>query len=167
MRALAPFNPAVQRLVHMLKYEGRTLAGRVLGHNLGLALERSGIVAARAVVVPVPLHASRRRERGYNQSLLIARAVAKALQLPVEGGVLRRVRITSTQTALDLAGRAVNVQGAFDVRRHGSLAEKSVLLVDDVVTTGATANACAEALTHAGAREVVVAAAASPYRVPV
>lgn len=167
MRALAPFNPNVQRLVHMLKYEGRTLAGRVLGNDLGLALGRSGIMLEGSVIVPVPLHASRRRERGYNQSALIGRAVARVLCLPVDAGVLRRVRLTQTQTALDLAGRAANVHGAFLVRRNTRVAGKTVLLVDDVITTGATANACADALMAAGAERVLVAAAASPYRVAV
>ncbi len=163
MRALAPFNDSMQRLIHMLKYEGRTPVGRVLGQALGEALAGDALVGDALMILPVPLHGSRQRERGYNQSALIARAAGAALGLPVREGILRRVRPTQTQTALDLSDRMANVKGAFRVRRADLIQGERLLLLDDVVTTGATTNACAEALLDAGAKEVVVAAAASPY----
>lgn len=163
MRALMPFHAPAQRLVHMLKYRGRAPVARGLGEGLGRLLEAEYSGCEPALLLPVPLHASRRRERGYNQSALIARAAGRAMGLPVREGALVRVRPTETQTALDLAGRRANVAGAFRVRRPGVVRGLPVLLVDDVVTTGATANACAEALLEAGATEVFVAALACPY----
>ena len=165
MRALAPFNPPVQRLVHMLKYQGRSLVGRILGEALGEALKREALAAEGPEIVPVPLHGSRRRERGYNQSAIIAHAVGGVLGLPVQEGVLQRTRPTKTQTALDLPGRMANVKGVFRVRRAGAILGRPVLLVDDVITTGATVNACTDALLGAGAADVSVAAIASPYLV--
>ena len=163
MSALTPFSRSVQRMVHMLKYQGLTAAGQTLGRALGRMLERESLAEARPVVVPVPLHGSRLRERGYNQSVLIARALARVLDLPVEDRALKRVRATETQTNLDSAQRGANMEGAFLVRRKDLVRGRPVLLVDDVVTTGATANACAAALLEAGASEVDVAAVACPY----
>ena len=163
MCALTPFSRSVQRLVHMLKYQGQTVAGQTLGRALGRMLDGKSLAAARPVVVPVPLHGSRLRERGYNQSVLIARALARVLNLSVEDRALKRVRATETQTNLDSAERGVNVEGAFLGRRTDPVRGHPVLLVDDVVTTGATANACAAALLDAGASEVNVAAVACPY----
>ena len=111
----------------------------------------------------MPLHGSRLRERGYNQSVLIARAMARVLDLSVEDRALKRVRATETQTNLDSVERGANMAGAFRSRRRDRVRERRVLLVDDVVTTGATANACAEALLEAGASEVDVATVACPY----
>ncbi len=161
--ALTPFSQSVQRLVHNLKYQGQTVAGQTLGRALGRMLAGEPLSEARPVVVPVPLHRSRLRERGYNQSLLIARALARVLDLSVEERALKRVRATETQTALDSAERGINMEGAFRGRRSDLVRNRQVLLVDDVVTTGATANACATALLEAGASEVVVAAVACPY----
>lgn len=163
MFALTPFSHSVQRMVHMMKYQGQTAAGQTLGRALGRMLEGESLAERRPVVVPVPLHGSRLRERGYNQSVLIARALARVLELSVEDRALRRVRATETQTNLDSAERGANVEGAFIVRRKDLVSERPVLLVDDVVTTGATANACAAALLEAGASEVDVAAVACPY----
>ncbi len=163
MRSLSPFNPSVQRLIHMLKYQGKTSVGKALGRELAVRTRGTVLVRRRPLVVPVPLHGSRRRERGYNQSALIARALGKQLDLTVREDVLKRVRLTTTQTALDQEGRRSNVDGAFRVRRGDAVRERCVLLVDDVLTTGATVNACAEALAAAGAGPISVAVLASPY----
>lgn len=163
MCALTPFSSSVQRLVHMLKYQGQTVAGQTLGRALGRMLDGESPAAVRPVVVPVPLHGSRLRERGYNQSVLIARALARVLGLSVAERALKRIRATETQTNLDSAERGANVDGAFLGRRTDLVRGHPVLLVDDVVTTGATANACARALLEAGASEVDVAAVACPY----
>jgi ComF family protein len=109
------------------------------------------------VVAPVPLHWRRRWQRGFNQSELLARAVARRYGLPVLD-VLRRKRATPTQAGLSNARRRSNVAGAFTVR--GAVSGRRILLVDDVMTTGATAAACAAALKRAGARHVAVLALA-------
>ena len=163
MRCLAPFGPEIQDLVHGLKYQGRVSVARDLGRRLGYSLSCCGFAARVDLLHPVPLHGARRRERGYNQSTLIARAVSETLHIPVRTGLLSRTRQTVTQTGLDQAARAENVKDAFRVRKVAGVSGMRILLVDDVITTGATCSACADALLAAGAREVSVAALASPY----
>jgi ComF family protein len=104
------------------------------------------------VVVPVPLHPSRRRERGYDQAALLARGLAVTLDLTYDGQVLRRTRRTRQQTTLDVRGRQRNVAGAFAATLP--LDGEAVLLIDDVVTTGATIESAAMALREAGADRV-------------
>ena len=110
-------------------------------------------------VVPVPLHPARERERGFNQAQRIAAPFADLMQKPLLEGVVARVRPTQTQTALSLPERIENVDGAFAPHPEAArdaLAGKSVALIDDVCTTGATGSACAHALKQAGAERVVL-----------
>ena len=117
------------------------------------------------MVVPVPLHWRRRLERGFNQSRALAAAVAKRYGVPVSGA-LRRRRATATQAGLTNARRRENVSGAFVVQRKAAVAGRRILLVDDVMTTGATAAACASALKRAGARYVALLTLARVDRRP-
>jgi ComF family protein len=154
----APFGGLVRRALHELKYGGETR----LAVQLGAAIARrwSRVAAGGSVLVPVPVHADRARQRGYDQAELIARAAAAGLGLPC-APILERVRATVAQFDLDRATRATNVHGAFRLRprpnRTGRTADprplegRWVVLVDDVVTTGATLSACAEPLLGAGA----------------
>lgn len=153
----APFGGLVRRALHQLKYAGETrLAG-----PLGAAVARrwSRVAAGGDVLVPVPVHAARARQRGYDQAELIARAAAAELGLPY-APILERARATVAQFDLDRATRATNVQGAFRLKprlaaRPGDatslVAGRWIVLVDDVVTTGATLTACAAPLLTAGA----------------
>jgi ComF family protein len=111
---------------------------------------------AADAVVPVPLHPRRLRQRGFNQSLLLAAWVSRSVERPLWPDALQRIRWTESQITLDRAQRRSNVRGAFRVRRPGQVAGRRVLLVDDVYTTGATANECARVLRRAGAEEVYV-----------
>jgi ComF family protein len=137
--------------VHALKYEGL----RVLAEPLGEMLARYCELAAlpTGIVVPVPLHPSRLRERGYNQSLLLAKALTRRIGLPLEPALLIRERNTRSQVGLSPAARHANVAGAFRCQST-SLDGERVLLIDDVMTTGATTVACADALLAVGAAEV-------------
>jgi ComF family protein len=108
------------------------------------------------VVIPVPLHRSRLRWRGFNQAALLGAALARRLDCPLDVSSLSRVRSTPPQTARDRSQRARNVRDAFAVRRPARVAGRRVLLVDDVMTTGATANECARVLRAAGARRIDV-----------
>jgi ComF family protein len=115
------------------------------------------------VVVPVPLHRSRRRERGYDQATLLARGIARSLDLVCDDQVLRRVRRTRQQTTLDARDRRRNVEGAFEA--GVPLDDETVLLVDDVITTGSTMEAAASAIRDAGAAQVhALAFACAPLR---
>jgi len=107
-------------------------------------------------IVPVPLHHVRRRGRGYNQSAILAKELSRRMDCPVQPGMLRRIRPTATQTNLTAADRLSNVASAFQYGRREWLAGRRILLVDDVMTTGATVDACAKTLKKGGAESVHV-----------
>jgi ComF family protein len=147
-------------LVHELKFRGRRrVAERLAEALLAEAAVRRTLHDAQ-VVVPVPLHPRRRRERGFNQSGLLAQALARPSGLRVVEDALARRQDTPPQTGLSAAGRRANVAHAFVVRRRPAVSGRIVVLVDDVLTTGATARACARALKAAGAAEVRLVTAA-------
>ena len=154
IRAGALFGGPVADAVHELKYGGRAEAAGPLGRWLAGRVE----VPEGASVVWVPLGRRRRIERTYDQAMLLAAAFARAARRPLLRGALNRVRETPPQVGRDRASRAGNVAGAF-VAVPG-VAGRDLVLVDDVVTTGATVEAASRALRSAGAREVVVVALA-------
>lgn len=148
IRSVLLFEGAVRTAIHRLKYRnGRMLAGP-FGQLMAAGWDRLGIEVD--VIVPVPLHPQRLRQRGYNQAALLARELARHTGLPSHEGALSRVRHTASQMALDAAARRDNVRGAFRCT-DGQLRGRRVLLIDDVCTTGATLDACADALRAAGA----------------
>ena len=157
----APFAGAVRDGLHDLKYKGE----RRLAEPFGIAVARrwARVGSGAEVVVPVPVHADRERQRGYDQAALIAIVAARELGLPVVRALERR-RATIAQFELGRDRRATNVAGAFGLRNGGSVGVavvgRWVLLVDDVVTTGATLAACATALRDAGAVAVSAIAVA-------
>jgi ComF family protein len=147
-RAIGAYDGALRAIVHALKYEGRRSLARPLGR---LMRERGAdVLAGAACAIPVPLHPSRRRHRGFNQAADLARHVG----IPVVPA-LRRVRATATQTGLPAARRHRNVREAFAATgAAASLSGTVVVLVDDVSTTGATLEACARTLKESGVSEV-------------
>jgi ComF family protein len=150
----APFAGAVRSALHQLKYSGERRLAQPLGEAVARRWQRVGQGAT--VIAPVPVHAERERQRGYDQAALIAEVTARSLGLPWLRA-LERARATVAQFELGREDRSANVRGAFRVRNtRGSraspgMAGQWVLLVDDVVTTGATLAACAVALEEAGA----------------
>jgi len=146
----APFSGTVRSALHAIKYGGEQRLAEPLGAAIARRWARIGVGAD--IVTHVPVHAARARTRGYDQAQLIARAAARHLGLPY-ATLLTRERATTAQFDLDRGDRAANVAGAFVARpgRTPALTGRWVLLIDDVVTTGATLAACAEALEHAGA----------------
>ena len=146
------YEAELRGLIHLFKYGRiRTLA-KPLGKLLARALPRD---QAFDVIIPMPLHWRKRWQRGFNQSELLAREISRRIHTPVVNA-LRRVRNTSAQAGLTSAKRRRNVSGAFQARKRGAIDGKRVLLIDDVMTTGATAASCARALQRAGARQVIL-----------
>jgi ComF family protein len=148
-----PYTGTLREAIHLLKFRQVKRLARPLGELLAdLALPSADLV------VPVPLSLKSLRERGFNQTLLMARPLAKRRGLPLEGRLLFKKKETPPQTLLSRSARLRNLRGSFAVT--GALSGERVLLVDDVITTGATVSECTRALLRAGASEVCVAALA-------
>jgi ComF family protein len=141
--------------IHALKYGGRP----DIAPSLAAELARVAPSAGADLVLPMPLHRARARERGYNQAALLAQALSRARNVPYVDGVLERVKPTLPQARLDPLARRANVAGAFRVRRPEWVRGRDVWLLDDVMTTGATFEACLERLIEAGARPIGIALA--------
>lgn len=139
-------NP-IRSAIHFLKYRDHKVVASVLGQMLADTYGKYQLQAD--VIVPVPLHSSRYKERGYNQSELLVKALALNLDLPIDTITLQRIRITESQMTLGISERHQNVKQAFACR-DDRLAGKRVLLIDDVCTTGSTLDACATALKASG-----------------
>lgn len=160
-RGYGAYEGTLRHLIHLLKYAGMRPLARPLAARLAALRAEAGPVD---LIVAVPLHAGRQRTRGFNQAELLARELSRVWGVSYEDGALRRIRATETQTGLTNRQRRENVAGAFEARRPGSVAGWNVLLVDDVITTGATAASSARALKRAGAARVAVVALARARR---
>lgn len=136
----------VQRIMHSLKYRGRSDVAMRMGQIYGQELLGSEQWMRPELILPVPLHPSRQRARGYNQSEEIAKGLSEVLNIPFETGVLIRTTNTLSQTKKSRFERYENLVNSFKLKDPGVLGGKHILLVDDVVTTGATLEACCEAM---------------------
>ena len=154
------YEGSLRELVHLFKYSGMRPLARTLGQFMIRALPR---YAEFDVIVPMPLHWRKQWQRGFNQSDDLAREIGKKWNVPVRN-LVRRKKATRPQAGLTNAKRRANMSGAFAMPRGKSLAGARVLLVDDVVTTGATASACARVLKRAGAAHVALLALARTDR---
>jgi ComF family protein len=167
--AFANYDKEMREMLHLLKFSGmRGVAEHVLGDGMALAVGKLRVLAANdLVVIPVPLFAARERKRGFNQARLLAEAAVKRLRrmepgwrLCLQGDVLTRVKDTPALYDLNPAQRRRNLQGAFRMVDEEAVRGREVLLIDDIMTTGATARECARVLKRAGAAKVWVATAA-------
>ncbi|ACE06624.1 hypothetical protein Aasi_1314 [Candidatus Amoebophilus asiaticus 5a2] len=148
----------VQQLIHHLKYGNKPAIGELLGEIYASYLLQKTWDSNFDCIVPVPLHPHRVRERGYNQSDYFAKGIAALLEIPWYNNCLQRIKHTSTQTQKGKEERLYNLRDAFYVVNTSLIQGKHVLLVDDIITTGATLEACALPLLAAGAKEVSIAA---------
>ena len=163
VRALGLYVPPFDKLVQAFKYSGKTKVGELLGRALTELVQQDEVLSAADVVCPVPLHSSRLRERGFNQSLLLAAAISMSNHIPLVE-CLTRIRNTPTQTRkTKLEDRLKNLERAFRIRPDANLAGKRVLLVDDVMTTGATLDQAAQELLKGGAARVLGAVVAAAH----
>jgi ComF family protein len=153
----------IRNLIHNLKYKGIRDVGYELGRIYGETLKNSDFTDDIDIIIPVPLHPSKKRVRGFNQSDIISQGLSEATGLPVNKLLLSRITVSSTQTKKSRYERWTNVEGIFSVADVANLRGKHVLLVDDVITTGSTIESCAsELLKTEGVRVSVVALAVAP-----
>ena len=150
----------VRQMIHEFKYGRQIHLRHLVARWLHAALDDERLCGRRFdVIVPVPLHPARQRERGFNQASVLAELLSAQTSIPAKP-VLERIRYTTTQTALDRSERMENLHNAFRLRKNGDVRSLRVLLVDDVLTTGFTLNECARVLKRAGAFSVHAATAA-------
>jgi len=150
----------VQHLIHELKYKGNKDAGVFLGQQLGESIKDAPLFQGIDYLIPVPLHPKREKQRGYNQSLVIAQGIHEVTGIPIGDKYLARIVYNETQTHKSAEERYHNVKGIFEVRFAEKLKGKHVLLIDDVLTTGATLEACAHCLESIPGITISVATAA-------
>jgi ComF family protein len=167
-RSYGLFDLTLRHIVHLLKYRRRKGLAAPLVSRMAVLMGSDARYGSMDALIPVPLHGVKRRSRGFNQSRLLAGGLSLLSGLPVIENVLIRKRNTVSQSSLSLSQRMTNVRGAFAVTGSPAIRDRRVILIDDVLTTGSTADACAGALLQAGAAEVcvmTVARAAGPETV--
>jgi len=150
------FNPVCQSLIHHLKYKDMVGVGRYLGAKAAEYCKERNPFSDIDLVAPIPLHPVRLRHRGFNQAGVIARAFARQMKLSYVPHLVVRARYTQTQTKLNRVQRQKNVSQAFRVKKPHLVQGRTILIMDDVFTTGATANSVAKALLNRGAERVYV-----------
>lgn len=155
-RSYGLFDELFQKIIHLFKYRRKLSLAGPLSALMTQIVEVDRRFFCLEALVPVPLHPVKRRVRGYNQSQLLAQNLSRATGWPLLQGILFRTVNTRSQSKLSLGERATNVRNAFQVRDPGQVRDKRILLVDDVLTTGSTADACSSALLSAGAVQVSV-----------
>jgi ComF family protein len=154
---------SVQQVLHSLKYRDKPELGQMLGRIYGRELRTSGFCNSFDFIVPVPLHTYKKRRRGYNQSEEFGKGLSEELGVTCTEEFLVRSTITSTQTRKTRLKRWENVKDVFEIRNQGGIFGKRILLVDDVVTTGATLEAAGNQLIQAGASELSIGCIAATY----
>jgi len=154
----------IRKLIHGLKYDGRTEIGKMLGELYGNILSESGFMTDVDMIVPVPLHPARQRQRGYNQSDYIAYGLSEASGVTVKKNIVRRTSQTGSQTKRGRYERWENVKSLFFVPDPEVTMGRHILVVDDVITTGSTMEACVNALHEAGEVKVSLVALAAAQK---
>jgi len=150
----------LQHIIHALKYDKKFHIGIFLGECLGKHFKFQFQSWNINLIIPIPLHHLKKAERGFNQSYYIAKGISSQTSIAIKSNVMKRMRFTQSQTTMTLKEREENVEGAFKVRKTDNVKGKNILLVDDVMTTGATINECGKVLLDAGANCIYAATVA-------
>jgi ComF family protein len=136
----------IQQLIHQLKYKGNQEIGIYLGKLMGEQLLNSGRFNHIDAIIPLPMHPDKQRKRGYNQAEILAKGISQKINVPLLNDIVVRSKTTTTQTNKQRVERWTNVDGTFIIQKQSSIIGKNILLVDDVITTGATLEACTNAI---------------------
>jgi len=155
------FNNTVQQIIHEIKFFGKKSFATLVGREVADLMTQDKDYLETDLIIPVPLHKTKLRERGFNQSLLLCQAIFKLTNIPVNQKILKRIRYTKSQSKLNSVERQQNVKDAFRVIAPSAIKGKTVILVDDVLTTGSTMRACAESLESAGVARILALTAAA------
>jgi len=155
-RAVACYEAVLLDAIHVFKYKGKITTGEILGKLMADHVYPGFSIADYSLIVPVPLHPKRLRERGFNQAVILAREISKRFSIPLDYLTLRRHVFTEPQVSLGKEQRKANIRGAFAVKNGKKVEGRRIILVDDVYTTGSTVKECAGALMKHGAAEVAV-----------
>jgi len=155
-RAVFSYENIILNAIHQFKYKRDMSIGKIMSSFMADFSYPDIDLTDYSLIIPVPLHIKRLRERGFNQSLILARAVGKKRKIPVDFSMLKRHKFTITQTGLNKHERKQNIKGAFEISDKKKIHGKNVILVDDVYTTGATVNECAKTLLQEGAQKISV-----------
>jgi len=150
----------LQNIIHAVKYQKKFLLAVELGRMLGVSLKEKKTDWKIDLILPVPLHSLKKAERGFNQSFYIAKGMSKVTGFPVSQSILKRNRYTESQTKKNMIERAENMAEAFSIRNQEKIKGKNILLVDDVLTTGATIRECGNVLKASGAANIYAASIA-------
>lgn len=150
-------NSLLERALFAMKYKNQPKIGEIFGQQYGNMLCHTSIASAIDGIVPIPLHPKRLRTRGYNQSVLFAKGLAESLNLPLYVSCVERVRNTPSQTKKTKEARIINLQNAFAVTQPDLIADKHLLLVDDILTTGATLASCTKEFLTQGVAKISIA----------
>ncbi len=153
-------NSKVQNVIHSLKYKGKTDVGVLMGKLLAQKLKESELYKDIDLIIPVPLHQKKLRLRGYNQSEYIAIGLGKEMEIPFTTTNLARKKATESQTKKARYTRFENMLQVFEIKNAEELKDKHILLIDDVITTGATLEACGNVLLNVGIKKLSIAAIA-------
>ena len=153
-RAVGHYEGSLLTAIHAFKYQGQSALGRILGRLMADHDYHDFHISSCTMIIPVPLHVRRLRERGFNQALILARAIARRHELPLDFTSLMRQVATPPQITLGKTERQRNVRDAFRIREPGRVKGEKIIIVDDVYTTGSTLNECARVLLEGGANEV-------------
>lgn len=150
----------LQDIIHSLKYQGKFLTGTFLGELLGKKIKNVIKNWEIDLILPVPLHQLKKAERGYNQSFYISKGLSKEVNIPLSPGGIKRKKYTQSQTTMNSVERQQNISEAFKVKNKKKIKGKNILLIDDVITTGATISECGRVLLNSGAKSVYAASVA-------
>ncbi|NVM01275.1 MAG: ComF family protein [Candidatus Helarchaeota archaeon] len=160
--AIYNYNVKTLKLIHVFKYSAKSSLSVRMGKELGAVIKKNIFERKFDMIIPVPLHKSRERERGFNQSDLLSRVASSESGIPLFNDIVIRIKNNKSQSQLSFKERIVNVKNIFRVKHPEMIKDKGIILIDDIITTGLTVNSCCGELKKYGAKEIICMAVIHP-----